>query len=139
MEIDIISYTPTQYAALTEEQLLEVKSAQLKKNRLTVALEEDLQKEKHRLVKNGIFLSSIWDIVQSKLRAAYNQEVENLRDGLLFYLRYSAKPSDSEVSKAPYVVDYSLTETERLEIVKTYYENTYTDGKNALTYLKTIK
>ena len=43
MLIDIISYTDAQYAMLTEEQLLEIKSAQLKKNRLTAKLEENLR------------------------------------------------------------------------------------------------
>ena len=39
MKIDIISYTDEQFAQLTEEQLLEVRSAQLKKNRLDRKLE----------------------------------------------------------------------------------------------------
>ena len=49
MTIDIISYTDAQFAALTEEQLREVKSAQQKKNRLAVALEEKVEKDPQRL------------------------------------------------------------------------------------------
>ena len=56
MEIDIITYTDKQYAALTEEQILQVKEAQLEKNRLTAKLQENLQKEKERLVENGTLL-----------------------------------------------------------------------------------
>ena len=41
MEIDIISFTDEQFAALTEEQLLEVENVQMKKNRLTEDLEEE--------------------------------------------------------------------------------------------------
>ena len=46
MEIDIISFTDEQFAALTEEQLLEVENVQMKKNRLTEDLEEEKRKEK---------------------------------------------------------------------------------------------
>ena len=41
MEIDIISFTDEQFAALTEEQLLEVENVQMKKNRLTEDLEDE--------------------------------------------------------------------------------------------------
>ena len=57
MVIDIISYTDAQFAALSEEQILEVKSAQLKKNKLDLNLEENLLKAKQRLIENGTFLS----------------------------------------------------------------------------------
>ena len=66
MVIDIISYTDTQYAALSEEQILEVQQAQLKKNRLLIKLEEDKRKEKYRLIENGVFLSKIWDLYCEK-------------------------------------------------------------------------
>ena len=42
MTIDIISYTDEQFAAMTEEQILEVESVQLKKNRLTKKLGEEI-------------------------------------------------------------------------------------------------
>ena len=40
MKIDIISYSDAQYEAFTEEQIQEIKSAQLKKNKLERALAE---------------------------------------------------------------------------------------------------
>ena len=128
MKIDIISYTDAQYATLTHEQLLQVKSAQLKKNRLLLKLEEDMQAEKNRLLKNGVFLSRIWELYCKKLTEEYNVEVENIRDSLLFYLRFSVKPDDAQTNSVPYVVDYSLTMEERFHIVKNYYEATYEDG-----------
>ena len=60
MEIDIIAYTPEQYEKLSEAQILEVQSAQMKKNRLSRALEEAKQKEKNRLIKNNIFLHDVF-------------------------------------------------------------------------------
>lgn len=127
MQIDIISYTDAQYAALNEEQLLQVKSAQLKKNKLEAKLVQDKEAEKYRLMKNGIFLSKIWELYCQKLQSEYEQEVENIRDSLLFYLRFSAK-SESE-STSPYTVNYALTVEERFAIVRQYYELTYTDKK----------
>ncbi|MBR2647136.1 MAG: hypothetical protein IKD47_06240 [Clostridia bacterium] len=136
MEIDIISYTDAQYAALSEEQILEVKAAQMKKNRLAAKLSEDMQREKHRLVSAGIYFSPIWGLVQAKLQAAYDAEVENVRESLLFYLRFSGKPSEEETENAPYDVDYSLSDTERYTQVKTYYERTYTDGAKRFAAFK---
>jgi hypothetical protein len=63
MVIDIISYSDEQFAAMTDEQLLEVQSAQMKKNRLMAALEEDLRKEKYRLIDNGTYLYSMWPLI----------------------------------------------------------------------------
>lgn len=128
MKIDVISYTESQFTALSEEQILKVQSAQLKKNRLAAALEDDLKEAKHRLVKNNTFLSSLWEQTKKALQTRYEQEVENIRDGLLFYLRYSS-PNGSAGVEPPYIVDYSLTETERFTIVKNYYQNKYSDAE----------
>ena len=136
MVIDIISYTDEQFAVLSEEQLLEVQQAQLKKNRLKAALDEDMQKEKFRLIDNGIFLSTIWRLVQWKLNKTYESEVQNIRDSLLFYLRYSSKPETGEAEEAPYTVDYSLSDTERFNIVKEYYETNYSDGEERFEVFK---
>ena len=125
MKIDIISYTDTQYAALTEEQIQEIKAAQLEKNRLERALSEAKLKEKHRLIERGIFLSGIWDAYQAKLQAEYDQKIEGLRDSLLFYLRFSTKP---DAYGTGYTVDYNLSVEERFAIVRQYYENKYTDA-----------
>ena len=129
MKIDIISYTDEQYAQLTAEQLLEVRSAQLKKNRLDRELEKKKTDEKYRLVERGIFLSPLWDQYCEKLQKEYEDEVALLRDALLFFLRFSNKPPEEEVEENPYLLDYSLPEDERAVIVKEYYESTYADGK----------
>lgn len=130
MTIDIINYTDEQFALLTAEQLLEVQSAQLKKNRLDRKLEEDKLKEKYRLGERGILLSDIWEQYCAKLQAEHDDEVTAIREALLFFLRFSNKPPEEEVETAPYLVDYSLPEEERAAIVKNYYDNTYADGKS---------
>ena len=133
MVIDIIAYTNEQFASMTGEQLLEVQAAQLKKNRLTSALEENLRQEKHRLIENGTYLSSMWPLIQEKLQKEYEQEVEIIRDALLFYLRFTLKPDTSD---APYLVDYSLSEEERMYIVKDYYMEQYSDDKERFETFK---
>ena len=136
MKIDIISYTDTQYAAFTEEQIQEVKAAQLEKNRLERALADAKLKEKHRLIEHGIFLSGIWEAYKEKLQAEHDQKIESLRDSLLFYLRFSTKPDSYGTG---YSVDYDLAVEERFAIVKQYYETTYTNVKERLAAFKEDK
>lgn len=124
MTIDIISYTDAQFAALSEEQLLEVQSAQLKKERLDRQLEEDILQEKHRLLKRGIFRSKLFAQQKAKLQEEHDLEVDNLREALLFYLRFSSRVS----SDGPYAVDYSLSMLDRYYVVRDYYMGAYTDG-----------
>lgn len=125
MTIDIISFTSEQFARLSEEQVLQVRSAQAKKNRLDRELAANKESEKYRLIKNGVFLSEIWERYCIKLQQEYEKELETLRQGLLFYLQYSK----SEAADVPYEVDYNSTAEERFNVVKAYYETTYTDGK----------
>ena len=127
MTIDIINYTSEQFAALSTEQILEVKRVQLSKNRLTRKLEEKKKSEKFRLIAAGIFCSGIWDKICAELDEAYSQEVDGLRDGVLFYLQHGEQQPGA--SPAPYVVDYSLSVYERSVIVRDYYLNTYSSAK----------
>lgn len=128
MKIDIITYTDAQYAKLSEEQLLEVQEAQIKKNNLDRKLAQEMAEEKNRLLKRGIFLSKIWELYCEKLQAQYAAEVEALRESLLFYLRFSSRPDSSTEGNVPYLVDYSLEMTERFNTVRDYYLETYTDA-----------
>jgi hypothetical protein len=144
LTIDIIPFTDEQFAALTEEQILEIKSAQLEKNRLQRALTEAKLKEKHRLIDRGIFLSGTWAAYCEKLQKEYEQKIEALRDSLLFYLRFSTKQDAAENGK--YTVNYELTVEERMAIVKQYYEMNFQDAtarfeafkadKTAVVYLE---
>ena len=63
----------------------------------------------------------------AELDESYEKRIENVRDSLLFYLRYTQKASSEEISKAPYTVNYALSDVERLNIVRSYYETTYPD------------
>lgn len=127
MTIDIIQYTPEQFAELSSEEIMEVKRVQLAKNRLQRNLEEKKRAAKYKLVAAGTYRSGIWEEICAELENAYGQEVDSLREGLLFYLQYGNQPHDQGV--APYRVDYSLSVLERALIVKEYYNTTYSDGQ----------
>ena len=126
--IVIITFTESQFAALTRGQLQTVKTAQQKKDRLYKDLREKLRREKHKLVRNGVFSSGIYELVEERLTAEYEREVELVRQCLLFYLRYSMKPNASTVTNAPYTVDYALSDEARLNIVRNYYNTQYTNA-----------
>lgn len=137
MTIDIISYTEEQYAGLAATQMQKIREAQLKKDRLQIRLDEELRKEKERLVANGTFHSGIFDRIAEKLQAEYDEEVEVIREGLNVYLETSMRPEGTEDQEAPYVVNYALSEYERYTIVKEYYETTYTNGTELFEVFKT--
>ena len=133
MEIDIVTYTELQLAQLTEEQLQEVKTAQIKKNRLMRELAEKLQQEKRRLINNGLFLSYTWDWTKRYWTQVFEEEIGWVRDGLLFYLQYTPV----HVGDAPYPLDFSLSIVDRREVVKAYYMKNYSSYAERFAALKT--
>ena len=123
MTIDVINYTDEQLAELGEEQILEVKSAQLKKNKLESALAEKLATEKQRLIERGIFLSKTFERYCEVMTKKKDEEVELIKEALAFYLRFTARTDKT----SGYLVDYALTYDERKNIVREYYMTTFTD------------
>lgn len=132
MNIDIINYTEMQLAQLTEAQLLEVKSAQIKKNRLLRELADKLQQEKRRLINNGMFLSYIWDWTKAYWTGVFEEEIGWVREGLLFQLQYT--PID--FADVPYALDFSLSLADRRDRVERYYMNTYSTYTERLYELR---
>ncbi len=130
MEIDIIDYTDERYANMKIGELQKVRDAQEKKNKLTEEYTERYYATKRKLIDGGVHPSTILSRLRTELTAAYNAEVERLREGLLFVLKIASGGSDGAVpTDVPYEVDYSLTTAERMRIVKVYYEEAYTDGQ----------
>jgi hypothetical protein len=128
MVIDIIDYQDTQYIQLGEYRLERVRLAQLEKNKLLSQLAKDKRRAKYKLLKNGTYRSGIYASVCAELERQCEEEIKALRDGLLFYLRYSIR-EDLEGKEPPYPLDYSLSDTERAEVVINYYESTYSAPK----------
>ncbi len=132
MTIDIIDYTESQYAALSSEKLEKVRAAQIKKNGILAELSELLKKEKHHLMNRGVFPSTIYEQRAAELTAKYQAKVDEVREGLLFYLHYATNEGTSgdttNTTQVPYTVEYSLSAEERLTVVRSYYEQTYSNG-----------
>ena len=128
MVIDIINYTEEQLAVLSPEKVLEIRETQLKKNKLQTALQEQLKKEKQDLIDKGIYPSNVWTRIEAKLTTEYERQVDILREALVFYLHYVADDAPTVNPDIPYKVDYSLSEEERMMIVREYYETTYEDA-----------
>ena len=135
MVIDVITFKDEQFASLTESQLLEVKDVQRQKNRLTEKLAEEKRKEKYRLLTAGVYRSPIYEKICEKLDRRYEEEVEQLRAGLLFFLRFGQK-GEGDGEGSLYELDYTLSYEDRYEIVKEYYNANYTDEKERFEEFK---
>ncbi len=135
MVIDVIAFTDEQFATLSEEQILEVKSVQLKVNKLRQEADRLAVKMKFTLLKNGVGRSSALEEYEIRERERIEQEIDTLREGLLFYLRFTVKHGSTE-NEAPYTVDYSLTYQQRYLIVKAYYDGQYTDARERYNALR---
>ena len=123
MNIDIITYEDVQFAQLTEEQLNAVKEAQMKKNRLDKKLQEDIAAAKCKYVKNGVYLSDLHMHTTLRLQEEHKREVDWIREGLLFYLRFAVKAEGTY----GYPLDYSSSMENRYIQVRDYYTATYSD------------
>ena len=124
MVIDIINYTPAQYAEMTTEQIMEVREAQEKKNKLEKQLAQALFKAEKEHIERGTYHSTVYQKRVENLQAEHELAVENLREALVFYLQYGSRPTQSANI---YPIDFSLSYTERETMVREYYFDTYSD------------
>ncbi len=131
MVIDIVDYTAEQLAVLSRAKLQRICNAQERKNKLLASLESSLKEEKEWLVERGIFPSDIYEKQTAAMRAACAAEIEAIRQSLLFYLRYADNPTagSDTAEDVPYEADYSLSDEDRLTLVKTYYEQKYSNAR----------
>ena len=127
MVIDIISYTETQLSYLSVEQLEEVRKAQIKKNELLQKKDKLCKEQAFRLQKNGTYVSPLYSKYCVQVENEYQQKIDEIRESLLFYLQYTSRPNGTLDQEAPYVVNYALPMQQRLEAVRGYYEEAYTD------------
>lgn len=135
MTIDIINLTSKQYAALSAEQLDKVRAAQQKKENYRAELAEAKRKKKYELVRAGVFRSCVYGKLCDALTAEYDDKVAAVRQGLLFYLNYAAKPETGGGTSAEYA-DYSLSAAERVQTVKNYYHTKYADASERFEAFK---
>ena len=135
MEIDIIDYTSEQYVLLSTEQILEVRAAQEKKNKLEKQFALSLQEAEKRYIENGTYHSTAYTSAVANLQTEYEQEVEKVREALLFFLQYTSRST----ANGSYPLDYSLTYLEREAVVREFYLIAYPDAAERFETFKADK
>lgn len=137
MVIDIIDYREEQYAELSDAQLLEIRDAQQKKNARIMKMYEDMRKLKQRAVDNGTYYSRSYVHENIQLQEDCDGDILQIKEELVFYLQYTSRLES--VPGLGYTLDYSLSTVERYHQVRTYYEEAYSDPKDAYEAFKEDK
>ena len=122
MEFNIISVTDSYYASLSTEQRKCLRTAQKKKNALERQAEKNIAKFKRKVYANSVQTSNILEQKTLEILNELEYETEVIREQLLYDINLK-KPDEgsSNVSEAPYPVDYSLSYTDRYIVVRDYY------------------
>ena len=139
MTIDIMDMSDPRYKILTERQTFKIHEAQHEKNLLLQRLEENLQKEKQKLAVNGTLASQSFKQLKEKMQAECQQEIEIIKERITLYINSTMRPGYSEGKEAPYVLNYALSKFRRFEVVRDYYDQTYSDGAARLAAFEADK
>lgn len=135
MQIDIIDLTDPCYSELSPVQLALVRAAQVKKNKLVSATEEKRQKFVNKLVTNHFSHSLVYTLQQSAIEKALEEEIDVIREDLLYQLAYKTTGSEGN-GLGPYSYpdnpDYSLTYSQRFILVRQYYLDLTSDPEARL-------
>ena len=123
MEFDIIEISEGKLKELTAVQMQLLRTAQKKKNELAHNMEQDLALFKKLVYTDDMKQSSLLEQKRAELTAEFDREVEILAEQLLYSMELSEPlfPDDEGNEDVGYVVDYSLSYTERYVIVRNYY------------------
>ncbi len=123
MMFDIIDTTKYDVTAFSDVQMSMLRSAQKKKNELLHNLELDLRVFRNVFLANGMEFSSLFEAKKAELTAECDRQVAIIAEQLEFSLSVSEPlpPESGDTGEADYIVDYSLSYTERYAIVRDYY------------------
>lgn len=123
MEFDIIPLTEEEIARFTNVQMQLLRTAQKNKNSLRHKLEQDVELFRKLVLTDGMKNSSLPDHKRTELEAEFDYQVAILADQLQYALKVNAPYPDSGNfdESTGYIVDYSLSYTDRYIIVRDYY------------------
>ena len=123
MEFNIIVVTDEYYKSLTNVQRQLLRTAQKKKNELEHKAEKDIALYRRYLYTNGVQQSSLLEQKTKEIYDELNYELEVIREQLLYSIDLNDPlPGEGDGSEdAGYLVDYTLSYTERYVIVRDYY------------------
>lgn len=144
MIIDIIELTEEEMAALSLQQILILRNAQIQKEEMKKTLAADQKSARLLLLANGMARSSVYDEMCAELNEQYEKDLAELVERTQFNLANSSQSSGgggssggtggSGSADAPYLVDYNLSMLERVEIVQAYYLSVEDGGERMRLY-----
>lgn len=120
MTFDIIVVTEDELKEYSSVQMQLLRTAQKKKDELQHRMESDLAMFKKAVYTDGMKNSTLYEQKKAELQAEFDYRVDILREQLVYSLELNEPFPDGDES-AGYIVDYSLSYTERYNIVKQYY------------------
>lgn len=123
MKFDIIEVNEGELKKYSAVQMQLLRTAQKKKNELKHKMDNELAMFKKMILGNGMKNSTLYDNKKAELQTEFDYQVGILKEQLLYAIElnepYPCQDDDQEM--VGYIVDYSLTFTERYQIVREYY------------------
>lgn len=127
MEFDIINITAAEIAALSVVQMKMLRTAQQKKNELYHKMESELKMFRALTLTDGMKNSSLLEQKQAELQAEADYQTALLADNLVYNMALNEPTGGDDTgdgggdASSGYIVDYTLTYSERYVIVRDYY------------------
>ncbi|MCH5147527.1 MAG: hypothetical protein J1F61_05980 [Clostridiales bacterium] len=123
MTFDIIEIDDEILKNYSAVQMQLLRTAQKKKNELQHKMEIELAMFDKMILGNGMKNSTLHAHKNAELKAEFNYQVDILREQLLYALELNEPfpDQDEEQEMVGYIVDYTLTYSERYKIVREYY------------------
>lgn len=125
MEFDVIEVTEEQLKKFTAVQMQLLRTAQKNKNALKVKYAQELELFQKLVYTDGMKNSSLYEGKRAELAAEFEREVGIIVEQLNYSIEQNGPFNDGSGSggdqSVGYIVDYSLSYTERYIIVRDYY------------------
>ena len=123
MEFDVIEVTEEQLKKFTAVQMQLLRTAQKNKNALKVKYAQELELFQKLVLTDGMKNSSLYEGKRAELAAEYEREVGIIVEQLNYSIEQNGLFNDGNGGdqSVGYIVDYSLSYTERYIIVRDYY------------------
>lgn len=123
MEFDVIELSEQELASLTTVQMQLLRTAQKNKNELYRKMQQDIALFKKVVYTDGMKDSSLLEQKQAELEEEYNYKISVIVEQLLYSFALSEPYPDrgDNDDSVGYIVDYSLSHTDRYIIVRDYY------------------
>lgn len=130
MTVDIIDLDDPEWKDLTGLQMSMVYAAQIEKNELIAAGEEQKRQTFYRMLSNNVVRSVARVYYEERIDAETAAKIETVKSDLIRQLRYEALENTGNEAgpyRYPENPNYSLTPSQRFIVVRDYYMSTVHD------------